>query len=335
MLKIIFLLTFIVNLPIIIFFKKIIKLIGVYDKVDNIRKFHKTDIALFGGILIFINLIFLIIFDLVLDLNLFNESTSTREYFSFCFGITLFFFLGFYDDKFNLSANKKLFLNFLIILFLILLDDTLVIRQLNFTFIENPVDLRNFSHLFTILCILLFINALNMFDGINLQAGTFSLIIFVIFLSKDIFILLNTILIISLIVFLVFNFQNKMFLGDSGTHLLAFVISYMIIKSYNIKQSFSPEEIFVILSLPGLDMFRLFLHRIIKNKNPFKSDRNHIHHLILKKLSPINTFLLIQLFVIINVSIFYNFQNKLNILFLNLFLYIVLFLFFFQGRKKN
>ena len=148
MLKIIFLLTFIVNLPIIIFFKKIIKLIGVYDKVDNIRKFHKTDIALFGGILIFINLIFLIIFDLVLDLNLFNESTSTREYFSFCFGITLFFFLGFYDDKFNLSANKKLFLNFLIILFLILLDDTLVIRQLNFTFIENPVDLRNFSHLF-------------------------------------------------------------------------------------------------------------------------------------------------------------------------------------------
>ena len=63
-----------------------------------------------------------------------------------------------------------------------------------------------------------------MFDGINLQAGTFSLIIFVIFLSKDIFILLNTILIISLIVFLVFNFKNKMFLCDSGNHILEFVI---------------------------------------------------------------------------------------------------------------
>ena len=175
-------------------------------------------------------------------------------------------FLGLYDDKFDLSANKKLFLNFFIILFLILLDDTLVIRQLNFTFLENTIELRNFSHLFTILCVLLFINALNMFDGINMQVATYSIIIFVIFLSKDIYIHLSIILIFSLIIFLVFNFQNKMFLGDSGTHLLAFIISYVIIKSHNIEQSFSPEEIFIILSLPGLDMFRLFLLRIIKGK---------------------------------------------------------------------
>ena len=124
MLKIIFLLIFIINLPIIIFFKRITKLIGIYDKVDNFRKFHKSDIALFGGILIFINLFFFFIFDFLLNLNLLNESTSTREYSSFFFGIALFFFLGLYDDKFDLSANKKLFLNFFIILFLILLDDT-------------------------------------------------------------------------------------------------------------------------------------------------------------------------------------------------------------------
>ena len=335
MFELIFLLLLITNLPIIIFFKRITKLIGIYDKVDNFRKFHKSDIALFGGILIFINLLFLFIFDFLLNLNLLNESTSTREYFSFFFGIALFFFLGLYDDKFDLSANKKLFLNFFIILFLILLDDTLVIRQLNFTFLENTIELRNFSHLFTILCVLLFINALNMFDGINMQVATYSIIIFVIFLSKDIYIHLSIILIFSLIVFLFFNFQNKMFLGDSGTHLLAFVVSYIIIKSHNIEQIFSPEEIFIILSLPGLDMFRLFLFRIIKGKNPFKSDRNHIHHLILRKMSLIKTFLLIQFIIIINILLYYYFQNKLNILFLNLFSYIVLFLFFSQERKKN
>ena len=92
MLKIIFLIILIINLPIVIFFKRIIKLIGIYDKVDNFRKFHKTDIALFGGILIFINLSFLIAFDLLLNLNLLNENTSTREYFSFYSGIALFFF---------------------------------------------------------------------------------------------------------------------------------------------------------------------------------------------------------------------------------------------------
>ena len=335
MFELIFLLLLITNIPIIIFFKRITKLIGIYDKVDNFRKFHKSDIALFGGILIFINLSFLFIFDFLLNLNLLNESTSTREYFSFFFGIAFFFFLGLYDDKFDLSANKKLFLNFFIILFLILLDDTLVIRQLNFTFLENTIELRNFSHLFTILCVLLFINALNMFDGINMQVATYSIIIFVIFLSKDIYVHLSIILIFSLIVFLFFNFQNKMFLGDSGTHLLAFVVSYIIIKSHNIEQIFSPEEIFIILSLPGLDMFRLFLFRIIKGKNPFKSDRNHIHHLILRKMSLIKTFLLIQFIIIINILLYYYFQNKLNILFLNLFSYIVLFLFFSQERKKN
>ena len=70
---------------------------------------------------------------------------------------------------------------------------------------------------------------------------------------------MSIILIFVLIIFLVFNFQNKIFLGDSGTHILAFIISYVIIKSHNIEQSFSPEEIFIILSIPGLDMFRLFL----------------------------------------------------------------------------
>ena len=37
--------------------------------------------------------------------------------------------------------------------------------------------------------------------------------------------------------------------------------------------------------LPGLDMLRLFIIRIINKKNPFKPDTFHIHHLILKKLN--------------------------------------------------
>ena len=32
--------------------------------------------------------------------------------------------------------------------------------------------------------------------------------------------------------------------------------------------------------LPGIDMLRLFIERILKNKNPFYGDRNHLHHLL-------------------------------------------------------
>ena len=69
-----------------------------------------------------------------------------------------------------------------------------------------------------------------MFDGINLQVAT-CILIFFIFILKDIYIPLSIILICVLSIFLIYNYLNKMFLGDSGTYTLAFIISYIIIKS--------------------------------------------------------------------------------------------------------
>ena len=127
MLETIFLIILIINLPIILFFKTITKLIGINDKADNLRKLHKADIPLFGGILILLNLFFSY-FRFFLNLNLVQQIITTREYVSFCLGIILFFLIGIYDDKFDLSANKKLFLNFFILLVLTLIDDNLVIK---------------------------------------------------------------------------------------------------------------------------------------------------------------------------------------------------------------
>ena len=124
-----------------------------------------------------------------------------------------------------------------------------------------------------------------MFDGINSQAAFFCIIIFLIFMMKNIFISTSAITIFVLLFFLFYNFNSKMFLGDSGTQVLAFLISYILIKSYNFYGSFRPDEIFAILSFPGLDMFRLFIFRLASGKNPFSPDTNHIHHLIQKNLT--------------------------------------------------
>ena len=53
-------------------------------------------------------------------------------------------------------------------------------------------------------------------------------------------------------------------MGDSGVFLLSSIFSLLLIKAYksdlsNIK---SIEEIFILLMIPGLDMFRLFIERI-------------------------------------------------------------------------
>ena len=324
----------IINMPIIIFFNPITKFINIFDVADNVRKFHKNNVPLFGGILIIYNLIFFFVLDYFLNLNLSQEIVNKREYFTFCIGTIIFFCIGLFDDKYNLSANKKLFLNFFILLFLTLMDDNLVIKQLKFSFFENPIYLNNFSHLFTILCVLLFLNAINMFDGINLQTATYCIIIFSIFLFKGIYISLSIIFICILILFLFYNSLNKIFLGDSGTQVLAFVISYVLIKSYNLNQSFTPEEIFVILSLPGLDMFRLFLLRVFNGKNPFSPDRNHIHHLIGNKFKKFKTFIIIQFFLLINIILFYVIENKINVLILTILAYLILYKIFNQKGKK-
>ena len=64
----------------------------------------------------------------------------------------------------------------------------------------DKINLRNFSFFFTLICILLFINACNMFDGINLQFCFYILILSVIFLSKS----TNENLIIAIIISCIF-----------------------------------------------------------------------------------------------------------------------------------
>ena len=92
----------------------------------------------------------------------------------------MLFFFGFIDDKYDLNPYIKLLLLILSILFLFYLNDDFLIKELKFSFLNKNIQLGNFSLIFTLLCYLLFINAFNMFDGINLQSSIFfgSFIIF-------------------------------------------------------------------------------------------------------------------------------------------------------------
>ena len=93
------------------------------------------------------------------------------------------------------------------------------------------INIENISYLFSVLCFLLFINAFNMFDGINLQSAIYSVFLFLIFLLKGIFIEISLVLLIVLFFFAYLNFKNKCFMGDNGTLLISFILSYFFIKS--------------------------------------------------------------------------------------------------------
>lgn len=296
------------------------------------RENFKKPISLLGGFLIIANIFLIIFFDKfffnILDYELFN---NLYNFFIFLLLVLTFFLLGFLDDKFKISANKKLFLTISFLSILFYFDRTLLIKELSFSFFSKNIFLGNYSYFFTILCFLLFINAFNMLDGINGQAGTYGLFVLFIFLTKNILPLFIIGLVICLLIFLLLNFNNKTFLGDSGSLTLGFLFSYLFVKSYAANK-FYADEIFLIMCVPGFDLLRLAITRLYKNKHPFKADNFHMHHLILKKLKFFKTFVLIQA-LLFSPYLIYKFFN--NFLFAFLFVLSVYSLLMVKFNQKK
>jgi UDP-GlcNAc:undecaprenyl-phosphate GlcNAc-1-phosphate transferase len=271
-----FFILFLINLFFYFYFKPIVSILNCYDYPNKIRKIHKKKIAKVGGFLIIVNII-------IFNLISFNSNTFLKEEFFFTVGCILFFLLGFFDDKLDINANLKFFFQIIFLLLLVIVNNNFSINNIYIGFLDKQILLGQFSLIFTILCCLLFINAFNMLDGINISAGIYAsfLLVFLYLHQNNI---LYIILITSLLFFLIKNCQNKLFLGNNGSYLLGFILSYFII-DLNGKKVISVEEIFLTLIIPGLDMLRLYLQRTYNRKNPFKADLNHLHHILLKKFS--------------------------------------------------
>jgi UDP-GlcNAc:undecaprenyl-phosphate GlcNAc-1-phosphate transferase len=205
----------------------------------------------------------------------------------------LIFIIGILDDKFSLNHYLKLFLTAIIIYAFIYFDPEIKIAKLIFEYKNLSVNLGKFSIFFTILSIMLFLNAANMFDGINLQSSIFFTFCLTILMFKNINNFYILFLFIPLIFIIYYNYYGKIFLGNSGVLVLSFFLSTLFIKNYNQSDTFVCDEIFLIMLVPGIDMFRLFLERLYNKKNPFKADNNHIHHLLIKNLSITHTNILI------------------------------------------
>jgi UDP-GlcNAc:undecaprenyl-phosphate GlcNAc-1-phosphate transferase len=312
------------------------KVINLFDSPDNLRKIHSKKTANIGGFLIYLNLVAFFIFYLI-ETNFFINNLfflSKKEFFIFYAFLSLFFILGFIDDKFNLNANIKFIFFFIIIYSLLFFDSTILINEIIFSFYPDVINIKNFNIFFTMLSFLLFINAFNMFDGINLQSGIYSIIIFCIFIFKGVFVEISIVLILSLIVFLYLNYKNKCFLGDNGSILLSFIISFFFIKSYRSNQVFYADEIFLIMLIPGLDLLRVSIFRIIKKKHPFEADRNHMHHFLIERFNLKKSLLLLFLPILIFNLLSLVFNMTVYFIIISFLYYFILFYYLNKNKIK-
>ena len=312
------------------FRKKIASVTKLIDKPDKFRKFHKNIIPLLGGIMIFSSFILINLYLIFIkELN----KTSLIIFFS----CSTCLILGLIDDIKNISYKYK-FLILIIIFYLFVSSDTnLQVNKIYFSTFNKEFYLNYLSIPFTVLCLLLLINALNLMDGID---GLCILIstIFIIWLINS---FKNTnslyiVLIASLIYIFYLNIKKNIFLGDSGSLFLGCLIGFNVIYNYNseiLKINYPVENILITFLLIGLDMLRVFTIRIFNNKNPFLPDRTHIHHLFLKSKTQLSIILVI-FFILISAPIIIN--QLINILQIKIILlYIFLyFLIIFLLRKK-
>ena len=190
-----------------------------YDHPSS-RKIHYIPTLNLGGFIIIISLIITSFL-----FGLFNNE-DYRYYIVLCM---VFFLIGFLDDIYNWNYIKKLTAQIIAtLLFIVILQ--LDLSKIIFTSIDLQIPMLNY--LLLTLFIVGVVNAFNFFDGINWLAGSLAIIILISY-----GILLNTqqlaitssiylILIFSILGFLVYNRSPaKMFLGDSGSNFLGFIMA--------------------------------------------------------------------------------------------------------------
>jgi len=300
--KIIFI--FVINLILYFCHIKTSKILKVYDKPDKFLKKHHAPVSVLGGFYIYINFFFIFF--------LFNSNFyyDNKVYLFFFFlSATLVFLIGFLDDKYNLNYILRFIILSFSIAALIFIDSNLQIKNIHVDTFNLNINL-NFiqSFIFTLFSVMIFIFAFNMLDGIDLQIGFYTFFIFLIFIFKNLNLAIFLSFLVPLFFFLYLNFKKKVFLGDGGAYLLAFIISYFSIKNYNLNL-LKVEEIILFMMLPGVDIIRIFFIRLSMNKNPFFGDLNHIHHIVINKYSLLTTVALIQLLNILPSIIFYLFGS--------------------------
>lgn len=256
----------------------------------NNRTSHKGIVPVLGGLGVFIGLLLTVNIAAVL----FANYSQLVDLVIFNVLVLLLLIIGVADDILVIAPRKKLYYQ-IFIAFVFCLGTHMQIISFSGLFglhTLHPIV----AIIFSVFVIVLIINAYNLIDGIDGLAGVLGALIsfvmaIVFYVTHHFFYALIALSLVgALAAFLVYNFSRhrKIFLGDSGSMVVGFVLAFQIVLYLNLSVNsqalvFKNAPVFVLalLSYPFLDTLRVFIVRIKNKQSPFIADRNHIHHRLL------------------------------------------------------
>ena len=318
-----------------IFLRLAIK-IKFVDKANK-RKKHKGEIPLVGGLIIVVS-VFIICF--------LNDSFVLNNLFKIIlYSSLIVFFIGLLDDYMDVPPYVRLVFQLLAVM--IVIGNHLSITSLGN--LPLSIYLKNYGYILTIISVIILINAYNFIDGSDGNCASnflFSLcaIIFYLYYNDKVSLSINSFLFLIIFNVCLFLFINipllpikKVFLGDSGSTWLGYVLAWILIYLSEFNY-INPLLIPWFIAMPVFDLLRLLIMRPLAKQSPFTPDRMHLHHIIERYIE--NRFLILGftlflniIFLLSGIYITENFTDFMSFIF-----YIIFFIFYYLMiliLKKN
>jgi len=263
------------------------KLAFKYNAVarPNQRTIHKGLMPRLGGVAVFLAFVSGIVLMIVFTNE--NFAALQREAVVFLFAGFIILLLGIYDDIKGANCYQKFVVQFVAASLVILFGYkiTAIVNPFG-----EPISLGLFSVPFSLLWIVGITNAFNLIDGldglaagISLGAATIMLVISLWFgnLASA---FPAAILAGAIGGFLIFNFNPaKIFLGDSGSMLIGFLLAcFSINGTFRDSSAVAIYIPMVVLGIPILDTILAIIRRMRKGIHLFQADKEHIHHRLLQ-----------------------------------------------------
>jgi len=268
--------TFFSSLLITPFVKKMAININSVDN-PNERRVNKNPMPTLGGLAIFLSF--------MLGYILFGN--NSKEMIPILLGGIIIVLTGVFDGIKPLKAREK-FIGQLIGALILVLYGNMVITHIDGLGVS--INFGIFAEFITIIFVLGMINAMNFIDGLDGLATGLSSIFFIttaviailIGKSNNIEFIFTLIMIGSSLGFLVHNFYPaKIYLGDSGSMFLGYIISAIAIMGFKNVTLTSFVVPLTIMAIPILDVFFAILRRVRSNKSISVADKKHIHHQVM------------------------------------------------------
>ncbi|MFB4356451.1 UDP-N-acetylglucosamine--undecaprenyl-phosphate N-acetylglucosaminephosphotransferase [Pantoea sp. BS_4] len=262
--------------------RKVARKVGLVDK-PNDRKQHKGHIPLVGGVSVYLSLWILYIM----------QPGWLPDFTIYMFCATVLLTVGVMDDRFDLPVMPRIMIQALMAC--IMMWNGYYLYSLGNVLFGFQLVLGMFGYAFTLFAVIGAINAFNMVDGIDGLLGALSCVTFgalgIIFElgGNPKLALWCTCLMAACLPYILLNLgipwgkKFKVFMGDAGSTLIGFTVIWLLmIATQGTEAVMRPVTALWLIAVPLMDMVRVMSSRIRRGCSPFRPDREHLHHLLMR-----------------------------------------------------